>query len=301
MSASSGQAQVSGETPQCLFSETIRLSDKHPSTVNVTFTGGLDSTFTMVCLSRFDLTIQPYYVRCNRQSIDHELKSIAAICEDIQKHSQTKCKILPLQISNFMEIEPDAEITAAWKRLRAAIRIGRQYDWLARLGKSVDALMINVENSQNNKLLRCIKKFGCLTRIEEGELSYCKVDANKSHQDLVSLLGHLRFPLPLLETTKLQAWDLLNTHGYQGGAAKTWFCHSPIDGASCGVCSPCTCAIDDGMTWRFNDDALKRYDKSKRKWRRHWKWLRGRVEASVATVLDYLGLLNAVKRVLGRS
>ena len=275
--------------------EVLKLSEKNPSLVNVAITGGLDSSFTMVYLSKIDVNIQPYYIRDNRDSEENELNAIAEITADILKHPGTKCKILPLKVFKSWEIEPDAEITAAYERLRDTTNIGSQYDWLARFAKSVDGLMINIEKSENSKLVNCIKQYGRLKRVKEGDISYCVLNEEKSSNDLVLLLKSLHLPLPLLETTKLEAYAYYKKLGFEGSADKTWFCFTPIDGKPCGTCNPCKSAIGDGMTFRFTKEALKRYKENKKQIRKLW------VKTVVKEVLVKLGLLKMAKNILNKA
>lgn len=41
----------------------------------------------------------------------------------------------------------------------------------------------------------------------------------------------------------------------------TWFCFNPINGKPCGYCNPCKYTIEEGMSYRFSKEALKRYKK----------------------------------------
>ena len=44
----------------------------------------------------------------------------------------------------------------------------------------------------------------------------------------------------------------------------TWFCFNPINGKPCGYCNPCKYTIEEGMSYRFSNEALKRYKKQKK-------------------------------------
>lgn len=274
---------------QYISEDVLKLSEKNPRLVNIALTGGFDSSFTMVYISRYDISIQPYYVSDKRKSENNEINAIIEITADIMKHPDTKCKILPLKIIKSSEIEPDDEITTAYNRLYDATKIGSQYDWLARFAKSVDGLMLNLEKSDNSKILNCIKQYGYLRRIKEGDISYCVVDKNKSSEDLVLILKSLYLPLPLLEMTKLETYEYYKKLGYGESAKKTWFCFSPIDGKPCGKCNPCRTAIGDGMTFRFTEEALRRYAKSRR-----YRWFKALAEK----MLVKFGLLKKVRNIM---
>lgn len=86
--------------------------------INILWTGGFDSSFRMVQLSKKNVTIQPYYLCDNRVSEQNELSAITEITEDIKKHPETKCTILPLIKYKVEDIAPDNEITESYLRLR---------------------------------------------------------------------------------------------------------------------------------------------------------------------------------------
>lgn len=275
------------------ISQKVRvLSDRNPSIVKILWTGGLDSSFTIVYLSRYEVTIEPYYISDNRKSERNELNAMSEITRDILEHPETKCKMLPLQVFKSSEIEVDSEITAAYKRLRDATSIGSQYDWLARFAKSVDGLMLNIEKSENSKIHSCIKRYGYLKRVREGDVEYCVLDEEKSSCDLVCLLKSFHIPLPLLELTKPDTYKYFRRLGFEESANKTWFCFSPINSKPCGVCNPCKSAIGDGMMFRFDEKALKRYEKNKK------QGVLSLVKAFLRTILTKLGLLGIATRIL---
>lgn len=57
--------------------------------ISVLWTGGLDSSYRMVQLSRRHVRVQPYYLSDNRRSEQQELNSIAEVTRDIQEHPDT--------------------------------------------------------------------------------------------------------------------------------------------------------------------------------------------------------------------
>ena len=63
--------------------------------INIFWTGGLDSTFRVVELSRCPCTIQPYYVVIGkRKSLHCELKAIKTISQILRKDKRTKAELL---------------------------------------------------------------------------------------------------------------------------------------------------------------------------------------------------------------
>lgn len=139
--------------------------------INVLYTGGLDSSYTMISLSKYDIEIQPYYLRDNRDSEEKELSSIRRIIEDITNSQNTRCNILPLSTMSTADVEKDQDITDAYNRLKEATNIGSQYDWLARFAKGVRGLCLSLEKSPHSKARSCIEKYGDVKLQKEGILN----------------------------------------------------------------------------------------------------------------------------------
>lgn len=229
--------------------------------INILWTGGFDSSFRMVQLSKKNVTIQPYYLCDNRLSEQNELSAITQITEDIKKHSETKCTILPLIKYKVEDIAPDNEITESYLRLREKTFIGSQYDWLPRFAKQkqISGLELSLEKAESSKAQKCILEFGSLKPRNEGEISYYIIDKEKSNNDLVKVFGAFHFPVPLFETTKKEMVEEYKLLGFEETMNKTWFCFTPINNEPCGLCNPCMSAINEGMEFRFPRSSLKRY------------------------------------------
>ena len=218
----------------------------------------MDSSFTMVQMSRLNVEIQPYYLCDNRDSESYELRAISDITEDIRRHPDTKCAILPLIKLRTVDVEHDVSITDAYHRLERTTKIGIQYDWLARFAKNVEGLLMSLEKSGNSKALSCILKYGGVKRVNEGKIHYYVLDKKVSSQDLITVFGSLFFS-PAWDYTKKEEMEEFKKLGFGESLKKTWFCFNPINGKPCGLCNPCKTAIKDGMQWRFEKYALIRY------------------------------------------
>ena len=83
-------------------------------TVNILWTGGLDSTYRVLELSRLPVIIKPYYIwDKTRGSIKQELNAMKKISHDIAVNPATKAKLLPVNVVMDSDIKDDSEITNA--------------------------------------------------------------------------------------------------------------------------------------------------------------------------------------------
>lgn len=227
--------------------------------VNVLWTGGYDSSFRMVQLSKIGVVIQPYYLSDNRRSEKNELNAIAQITADIKKNPQTKCTILPLIVSNTSDVKPNAEITKSFRKLRKVGRIGTQYDWLARFSEehSLQGLELGIEKAASCQVVTIFNKFNAkLELVNDGDVAYYQIDGDQSHPDIVKVFG--QFHYPLLNMTKIDMLAEYKRLGFEDTVTKTWFCFNPINNKPCGLCNPCRSALSEGMEFRFPKSSLIR-------------------------------------------
>ena len=239
--------------------------------INILWTGGLDSTYSVVMFSRLNVEISPIYLNDDRDSEADELKAVSDITEILKQDPETKAVFLPLITRPTKLIAKDREITDAYKRLRKTDHIGSQYDWLARYAKEtgLNDLYVSIEKSAHSRARACVYKYGD-TRIvhDDAGFDYFEVDREKTASDVVTIFGNIRLPMSW-DRTKNEEAEELREMGLENVLMKTWFCYTPIDGKPCGCCNPCKQAIEDGMTWRFSEEALRRYEEDKKvpQWR----------------------------------
>lgn len=127
-------------------------------TVNILWTGGLDSTYRVLELSRLPVIIKPYYIwDKTRGSIKQELNAMKKISHDIAVNPATKAKLLPVNVVMDSDIKDDPEITNAWKVLNEKYALGSQYDYLARFAKQNGLkLEVGLEYSERGKASKTI-------------------------------------------------------------------------------------------------------------------------------------------------
>lgn len=231
------------------------------SHVNILWTGGFDSTFRMVQLSKYKVTVQPYYLLDPkfRRSVKNELYAIAKITDDIQKHPETKCLIKSLIKVNVSDLTPDKGISEAYERLRKRESIGSQYDWLARFAKTNPGLELCIEPGISAKARSCILKLGKVIKYSDGPIDYYVIDKEESDNDLVLVFGDFHFPYPLFDITKLEMIEEYKRLGFLETMNKTWFCHNPVNNQPCGVCTPCKLVIEEGLVFRISPEGMNRF------------------------------------------
>lgn len=224
--------------------------------VDILWTGGFDSTFRIVQLSRYKVLIQPYYLSDQRKSEPYELKTIEQIVKKLRAHEMTKCKIAPLIIIDKNQREEQSEVSAAFNRILERDFIGSQYKWLASFALKHSGIELSVH--EDDKAISVIKKYGkfmlcCDDTIGE----YFEIDRKLSLEDIWLLFGNFHFPL--VKYTKIQMREAYIANGYEDIMNLTWFCHSPVRGCPCGICNPCRYTIKEGLKERFTTRALLRY------------------------------------------
>ena len=226
--------------------------------IRILWTGGFDSTFRMVQLSRKDVIIEPHYVSDNRKSEQFELNAMAQITKALMAKAETCCTILPLVYVPVEKRISHPEVDAAFKRLleNRYIYMGSQYSWLGSYAKEHPGIEMSIHT--DDKAIAVIHRFGSLIETSDPivGMSYV-VDPGNSTEDLLTVFENYRFPLA--HYTKLQMMEEYNALGCADIIPMTWFCFSPRNGKPCGVCNPCKYTIEEGLKSRFSSAALRRY------------------------------------------
>ncbi len=224
--------------------------------VKCLWTGGWDSTFRLVEISKNIGTIQPIYVLDpNRKSKEIEIATMKKILSALRQKEETQAIIKDLKIVKMEDIPKNDEISTAFNELSKAVTLGSQYEWLARLAYVNPGLEIGIEkpSGEYSGCMTVIDKFGSLKEVAG---SYV-VDPESSSEQLLKVFGNLSFPICKITETemvkKIQSW------GYEDIMKMIWFCHCPLNGKPCGVCRPCQQKMECNMEWLLPKKAQKRY------------------------------------------
>lgn len=221
-------------------------------TVNILWTGGLDSSFRVIELSQMEIIISPYYiVDPVRKSLSYELKAINAITNIIRRHPKTRAILLDIKKIYLEEINSDALITDAFNRLHTKYTIGHQYDLIARYALQNDIrLEMSLEKSDRSKAMNCILSETHLISFVDGEYQVLRIDCARSGSDGCAIYSHIDLPNSLWNMTKKEEVERLTKIGHRDTIKHTWFCHFPVWGMPCGHCNPCRDSINEGLSFR---------------------------------------------------
>lgn len=232
-------------------------STTYDSPVRILWTGGFDSTYRMVELSRQDVTVQPVYcTNPERDSAAMEKETIEKILTALKSRDETSARFLPILYIDRSAIPENQAITEAYRKITKTHQLGAQYEWLARLAAVYPGLEIGIEKANHEKTVggrASILKFGKL--LTRDGITF--LDKENSTAECALVMGNFRFPIIHLTEddmlTQLQQW------GYEDILRMIWFCHEPLDGKPCGMCRACQQKMESSMTFLLSSKARRRY------------------------------------------
>lgn len=223
-------------------------------TINVLWTGGLDSTCRVAQLSQMDdIVIQPYYIiDKNRGSVKYEISAMKNITEIIRQHPNTKATLNDVKTIKLEDIEQNPTITQCYTHLRNKYKLGSQYDFLARFANEKKIVLeVGLECSPRSKAYNTITG-ECKELLEDKNIDVLYINKSLASTSLVSVFENLRFPKKLWSMSKLQEVEFMKSIGLESIILKTHFCHTPVFGLTCGQCNPCKDALNEGMAFRVS-------------------------------------------------
>ncbi len=221
-------------------------------TINLLWTGGLDSTCRVAELSVHDVIVQPYYIIDKvRGSVKHELQAISKITEMVRKKPTTKCDLKDVIIIDIKSIPPMADIKEASDILKEKYHIGSQYEWLARFARQQGLVMeLGLQKSPRGKSYNAIIGESVLIEDNTDGIIQKRVDKEKSSKEITLVFGDMLFPMPMFDMEKPEEVEEMRQLGLDDLVKETWFCHRPIFGMPCGYCNPCKDALNEDMAYR---------------------------------------------------
>jgi 7-cyano-7-deazaguanine synthase len=228
----------------------------------ILWTGGWDSTYRMVELSQQNLIVQPIYcIDSYRKSTGLELNAMKKIIIALNNKDKTKARINDIKVINVEDIPENQNITDAYNEIRSNVKLGSQYEWLARLAQKYPKVEIGVEKPSDEDFSganEVIKKYGKLKYEDDTWI----IDNIGSSDSLIQLFGNFSFPT--IERTECEMKDNIVSWGYEDVMKLIWFCHQPLkNGDICGFCRPCQQKMESEMKWLLPNSAQKRYKNRK--------------------------------------
>lgn len=222
------------------------ITKKKIQAINILWTGGLDSTFRVVELSRCSCTIQPYYIVIGkRKSLSNELNAIRKISGILRKDKRTQAKLLDPIIVNEQNIPRDSTVFDSWFRLMRGM--SWQYYVLAKYANQNQLEMeMGLQFSPNGSVARCIDE-SLLIPHPDPNYDVMIIDKNRAKQDAINVFGSFCFPKSLYHKTKKEEAEILRSDGYGEVVNHVWFCFHPIFGFPCGHCAPCVSSEKEGI------------------------------------------------------
>ena len=173
--------------------------------VNIFWTGGLDSTYRVVELSRQECVIQPHYITLTgRGTVKNELKAISDITAILNSDKMTKAKILPVTIFPTGELEEYADIQSAWELLHETKYFNStQYSLLARYARQKKLkLEMGIQFSENGSVAEVVNESYLVDCPDHDDVMM--IDPVKGTQEWASftLFQDFLFPKSLYHKTK---------------------------------------------------------------------------------------------------
>ena len=222
--------------------------------IKLLWTGGWDSTYRLVELSRMDVTVQPIY-GCDgkRDSMEIEKQTMEKILAALQSHPGTRAHLLPIVYVSLDTIPENPEITQAYQTLKGLTGLGGQYEWLARLAREHPGLELCLENMPYGGGSGSILKYGRV-KTEDGVTA---LDPEQSSPECAAVFGNFR--LPIFHITEQEMLANIRAWGYEDIMAMIWFCHRPIHGKPCGMCRPCQQKMEGRMEFLLPPEGRRRY------------------------------------------
>ena len=216
--------------------------------VHIFWTGGLDSTYRVVELSRNECVIQPHYIITSRRTVENELQAISEITALLNSDKRTIAKLLPVETFPKTELEVYPDIQSAWDLLHELKDFkSQQYPLLTRYARQKKLkLEMGIQFSENGSVVKVIDQSYLIDCPDNDDVMM--IDPEKGSQEWASftLFQDFLFPKSLYHKTKAEEIEELKNQGYDKVLKKVWTCFNPVLGMPCGHCFACESARKEG-------------------------------------------------------
>ena len=216
--------------------------------VHIFWTGGLDSTYRVVELSRKECVIQPHYIITSRRTVENELKAISEITTILNSDKRTIAKLLPVETFPKTELEVYPDIQSAWDLLHELKDFkSQQYPLLTRYARQKKLkLEMGIQFSENGSVVKVVDQSYLIDCPDNDDVMM--IDPEKGSHEWASftLFKDFLYPKSLYHKTKAEEIEELKNWGYDKVLKKVWTCFNPVLGMPCGHCFACNSARKEG-------------------------------------------------------
>lgn len=205
-------------------------------TINVFWTGGLDSTYRIFELSLTNCIIQPYYINDYlRKSSKIELNAIEKQRNILLNNKNCKAVIKDLIVIDRRDLTKYDDITNAYWGQHKIHKCGYQYMLTAMLCRQLNIKCeICTENEPGNHVRKAITSLNVTTTETDSDYVFRFNDDN----NLDILFRDILFPKTVWHINKREEINCINSK-LPELLKCIHFCHNSIDGKPCGECHPC--------------------------------------------------------------
>ena len=217
--------------------------------VHILWTGGLDSTYRVVELSKTDCVIHPHYIIItSRRTVENELKAMSEITTLLNGDKRTIAKLLPVETFPMSELETYADIQSAWELLHERKKFNStQYPLLARYARQKKLkLEMGIQFSENGSVAEIIDESYLMDCPDNDDVMMMNPVKGSQEWASLTLFQDFLFPKSLYHKTKAEEIEELKNQGYDKVLKKVWTCFSPVLGIPCGHCFACESARKEG-------------------------------------------------------
>lgn len=216
--------------------------------IDLLWTGGLDSTYRLIELSRRSCVVQPHYILDSRKSRNKELYAMYTILRLLRKNKNTYAVLRDPLLIEKESLVKDNDIFDSWMMLFPGKGTGSmQYYTLAKYAAHNNLhLEMGLQFSPNGTIVKAIDE-SLLIPHPDKDYDVLMIDHSRADQDTINVFGNFYFPKSLYHKKKKEEIAELYAMGYKTVVKHTWSCLKPIWGFPCGHCLPCRSSEIEGV------------------------------------------------------
>lgn len=225
------------------------------------WTGGFDSTFRLVELSRRPVKISPVYIVFpDRPAVTPlELQAHQRILAYLKKRRETIAQMMPVRYVMWNQIVVSEAVKKAhdWVSHHFPFKIPHCDLLLAAYAEKSKGIEIGLEKyyDKPGRTFIALEEAGGLHFDSEG-IGRLQ-DPNNEHPQL--MLMHGNYGYSIANKREVDMWELLQKWGYQDISRLTQTCEHPYNGTPCGCCTNCWVKIHSAMGWYLGEKAMRRH------------------------------------------